>query len=281
MLRVLQTATAPELIALLLRFELAEPLLVALKEQELISSWLEASQPSANQEGSPAARNDSSLQPAQPTNPSRTLEQGPIDSAIASYCKHHQLASQEALNQWCFRHALNPAALLAEAQHLHNRQALTIDSIPGSEESLYLRFKDRLDRVLYGLIRVYNGALARDLFFAIEAGELRFGEAARLHSCGPEASTEGIVGPVDLATPHPEISSRLRMASPGELIFPFKLEQWHMILRLDYRFEASLDQGTRQFIRDLSLRSQAREAIEPELVALAAWVQGADQGLAR
>ena len=281
MLRALQTATTPELIAMLLRFELAEPLLLALKEQELLSSRLEASQSSANQEGSPAARNDSSLQPAQPTNPSRTLEQEPLDPAIASYCKHHQLASEEALNQWCFRHALNPAALLAEAQHLHNRQALTTDSIPGSEESLYLRFKDRLDRVLYGLIRVDNGALARDLFFAIEAGELRFGEAARLHSCGPEASTEGIVGPVDLATPHPEISSRLRMASPGELIFPFKLEQWHMILRLDYRFEASLDQGTRQIIRDLSLRSQAREAIEPELVALAAWVQGADQGLAR
>jgi hypothetical protein len=278
MLRALQTATAPELIALLLRFELAEPLLLALKEQELVRSRLDTSQPSAHQVGSPAARNDSPLQPAQPTNQPGTHEQAPIDPAIASYCKHHQLASEEALNQWCFRHALNPAALLAEAQHLHNRQALTADPIPGSEESLFLRFKDRLDRVLYGLIRVDNGALARDLFFAIEAGELRFGEAARLHSCGPEARTEGIVGPVDLATPHPEISSRLRMASPGELIFPFKLEQWHMILRLDYRFEASLDQDTRKFLRDLSLRSQAREAIEPELHALAAWVQGADAG---
>jgi len=281
MLRALQTATAPELIALLLRFELAEPLLLALKEQELVSSRSDASQPSANQDGSPATRTDVPLQPAQPANQSRTLEQGPIDPAIASYCKHHQLASEEALNQWCFRHALNPAALLAEAQHLHNRQALTADPIPGSEESLFLRFKDRLDRVLYGLIRVDNGALARDLFFAIEAGELRFGEAARLHSCGPEARTEGIVGPVDLTTPHPEISSRLRMASPGELILPFKLEQWHIILRLDYRFEASLDQDTRQFLRDLSLRSQAREAIEPELVALAAWAQEVGPGSAR
>ncbi len=281
MLRALQTATAPELIALLLRFELAEPLLLALKEQELLSSRLDVSQPSANQDGSSKATNDSPLQPAQPINQSWALEQGSNDSAIASYCKHHQLANEEALNQWCFRHALSSAALLAEAQHLHNRQALTADSIPGSEESLFLRFKDRLDRVLYGLIRVENGALARDLFFAIEAGELRFGEAARLHSCGPEARTEGIVGPVDLTTPHPEISSRLKMASPGELILPFKLEQWHIILRLDYRFEASLDQDTRQFLRDLSLRSQAREAIEPELDALAAWAQEVGQGSAR
>lgn len=314
MLRALQTATAPELIALLLRFELAEPLLLALKEQELVSSKLDASQPFASHDVESMARSDSPLQPPQPSDQPRTLQQGQIDppkgvsiaaaagkdvapetdlppdtdtdadlaaAAIASYCKHHQLATEEALKQWCFRHALSSAALLAEAQHLHNRQALTADSIPGSEESLFLRFKDRLDRVLYGLIRVDNGALARDLFFAIEAGELRFGEAARLHSCGPEARTEGIVGPVDLTTPHPEISSRLRMASPGELILPFKLEQWHIILRLDYRFEASLDQDTRHFLRDLSLRSQAREAIEPELVALAAWAQEVGQGSAR
>jgi hypothetical protein len=272
----------------LLRFELAEPLLLALKEKELIGSQLEAFQPQNLEEPVFSPSDGSPLNPTQPPAQAGQLPDGPIDpaddgsaAAIASYCKHHQLASEEALNQWCFLHALNPAALLAEAQHLQQRQAQGGDGIPGSEESLFLRFKDRLDRVLYGLIRVDNEALARDLFFAIEAGELRFGEAARLHSSGPEARTEGIVGPVDLATPHPEISSRLREAAPGELILPFKLEQWHIILRLDYRFEASLDSDTRQFLRDLSLRSQAREAIESELVALAAWVQDPAQELAR
>lgn len=288
MLKALQTATAPELIALLLRFELAEPLLLALKEKELVGSRLEEIPPANSQTPFFSAGAISPLKPTQPPAQSgQAPEEGSMDpadvaaAAISSYCKHHQLPSEEALTQWCFRHALSPAALLAEAQHLQQRQAPAGDGIPGSEESLFLRFKDRLDRVLYGLIRVDNEALARDLFFAIEAGELRFGEAARLHSSGPEARTEGIVGPVDLATPHPEISSRLRVASPGELILPFKLEQWHIILRLDYRFEASLDPGTRQFLRDLSLRSQAREAIESELIALAAWVQEPGQGLAR
>jgi hypothetical protein len=316
MVMALQTASASELIALLLRFELAEPLLLALKEKELTGSSLDVRQPvashqtghhpaatqpapgqsrasqAANPRGKDRLRNNLAPLPLDiPASQSSDWQQAPTessdspnfphseDSLVAAYCKHHQLASEEALQAWCFRHALSPSALLAEALHLHNRQAPPADEIPGSEESLFLRFKDRLDRVLYGLIRVDNEALARDLFFAIEAGELRFGEAARRHSMGPEARTEGIVGPVDLATPHPEISSRLRMASPGELIMPFKLEQWHMILRLDYRFEATLDSDTRQFLRDLSLRSQAREAIESELLALAAWVQGGDLGL--
>jgi parvulin-like peptidyl-prolyl isomerase len=210
-----------------------------------------------------------SSQPADPT------------SAIAAYRKHHQLHTDEALEQWCFRHALHPADLLDEALNFQARQDLPLDGAPGSEESLFLRFKDRLDRVLYGLIRVDQQALARDLFFAIEAGELRFGDAARRHSSGPEARTEGIVGPVDLATPHPEISSRLKIASPGELIFPFKLDQWYIILRLDYRFEASLDQATRQFLRGLTLRSQARAAIESELIALASWLQAGPPGSTR
>ncbi len=287
MVKALQTATVPELIALLLRFELAEPLLLALKEKELVGSGLEATQAPDAQPPSVSASAGSPRTSAPPP-ASAERQERPLDPAaeaaevaIGNYCRHHQLLSDQALQDWCFRHALTPAALLAEAQHLQHRQSQAGDGIPGSEENLFLRYKDRLDRVLYGLIRVDHEALARDLFFAIEAGEMRFGEAARRHSCGPEARTEGIVGPVDLATPHPEISSRLRLASPGELILPFKLEQWHIILRLDYRFEATLDADTRQFLRDLSLRSQAREAIQSELVTLAAWVQDPAQGLAR
>ena len=282
----LQTATVPELIALLLRHELAEPLLLALKERELVApSSAGASKASPGPQGpavlpiqavsagmEPSGIEPSGMEPSPWPTPGQPSDPG---AAIAAYRRHHHLDSDAALEQWCFRHALQPAALLEEALNLQGRQALPLDGAPGSEESLFLRFKDQLDRVLYGLIRVDQQALAQDLFFAIEAGELRFGEAARRYSVGPEARTEGIVGPVDLATPHPEISSRLKIAAPGELILPFKLDQWHIILRLDYRFEASLDQATRQFLRDLSLRSQARAAIEPELVALAAWVQGA------
>ena len=87
MLRALQTATAPELIALLLRFELAEPLLLALKEQELVRSRLDASQPCAHQDGSPAAWKDSPLQPAQPSQqasdePSRMIRSRRLASSI-------------------------------------------------------------------------------------------------------------------------------------------------------------------------------------------------------
>ena len=299
----LQAATAPELIALLLRFELAEPLLLALKEKELVGSRSDGTQ-SATSRGSrsrssPEARSSPGAksspgasssarpspapleQPASPADPQpKTMDGAAAAAAMALYCTHHQLHTEAALTLWCFRHALSPAALLAEAHHLQQRQDLSAASLKDSDETLFLRFKDRLDRVLYGLIRVESEALARDLFFAIEAGELRFGEAARRHSCGPEARTEGIVGPVDLATPHLEISSRLRAASAGELIPPFRLEQWHIILRLDYRFEATFDPETRQFLRDLAFRSQLREAIEPELDALASWVQDLDRSAA-
>lgn len=245
----LQSLTTEELLGLLLRFDLAEPLLRQLKERELTgalaNSWPNRDTPSQS-----------------PSN----------DGAMALYRRHHQLRTDDDLKGWCQRHGLRASDLEAEADHGQRREELKARLISGSEESLFLRYKDRLDRVLYRLIRVESEALAQDLFFAIDAGEIRFGEAARQHSQGPEALTEGIVGPVDLSTPHPKISSRLRMAQPGELIPPFPIEQWHTILRLDYRYEATFDDETKGFLQELTLRSVVSDSLEPELEALRDWL---------
>jgi hypothetical protein len=242
----LQELTTSELLTYLLRFELAIPLLMALHERELTGS-LEANSTAGGSETT-------------------------ISKELSSYCAHHRLQDQDRLHHWCFSHGMNSATLEVEAQHLQRRTEIQHSLLSESEESLFLRHKDRLDRVLYGLIRVESEALARDLFFAIDAGEMRFGEAAHRHSCGPEAQTEGIVGPVDLTTPHPEISNRLRNAAPGELIPPFKLEQWFAILRLDYCYSSNLDEDTRFFLRELSFRSIVRQSAEADLTMLSHWL---------
>ena len=241
----LLSLSATDLLDLLLRFELAEPLLRQLKERELTgtlaSCWPNCETP----DPSPSA-----------------------DRAMAHYRQLHQLKKEEELQQWCARHRLAPQALAMEADHSERRDDLRTGLIRGQEESLFLRYKDRLDRVLYGLIRVDDAPLAQDLFYAIDAGELRFGEAARLHSKGPEARTQGIVGPVDLGTPHPAISGRLRTAQPGELLAPFQIEQWHIILQLHYRFAAEFDDESKVFLQELTLRSLVSESVTPELEQL-------------
>jgi hypothetical protein len=243
-LTALQDASSLELIALLFRFGLVEPFLRQLKERAVVFEHNNLSDPD---------------QVAEP--------------AMEEYCSKHGLNNKQERQQWCVQHGMSQADLLSEAIHDWRRTELREQS-SSNIESLYLRYKDNLDRVLYSLIRVDNAGLCRELFYAIEAGEISFGEAARLHSRGPEAKTQGIVGPVDLTTPHPEIAGRLRTAQAGQLIGPFEAAEWHTLLRLEYRFDSVYDAHTQNFLEEMNFKSRICGDLKTELQQLSSWLQG-------
>jgi len=243
-LTALQDASSLELIALLFRFGLVEPFLRQLKERAVVFEHNNLSDP--NQVAEPA---------------------------MEEYCSKHGLNNKQELQQWCLQHGMSQADLLSEAIHDWRRTELREQSSINIE-SLYLRYKDNLDRVLYSLIRVDDAGLCRELFYAIEAGEISFGEAARLHSRGPEAKTQGIVGPVDLTTPHPEIAGRLRTAQAGQLIGPFEAAEWHTLLRLEYRFDSVYDAHTQNFLEEMNFKSRICGDLKTELQQLSSWLQG-------
>ena len=166
----------------------------------------------------------------------------------------------EQFKEWSRTHGLTDnEELITHAQERYKRKEVINDLLKGCGESLYLRYKDRLDRVLYSLIRVESSEQAHHLFYSIEANEIEFGDAAAKFSIGPESKTQGIVGPVDLTTPHPEIAARLRTAKPRQLFPPFKADQWHVLIRLEYRFDSEYDEKTRQFLGSLVLSAKAQE----------------------
>ena len=55
--------------------------------------------------------------------------------------------------------------------------------------------------------------------FIMIGGEVEF-EMLQRNGIGPESKTQGIVGPVDLTTPHSEIAARLRTAAARQLLNP-------------------------------------------------------------
>ena len=170
------------------------------------------------------------------------------------------ITNQDQFNAWRQAHGLlKETDVLVFAQHLHKKNAVINEILSGNGESLFLRYKDRLDRVLYSLIRVESEDLAHSLYYAIEADDLEFGDAAQEHSIGPESKTQGIIGPVDLTTPHPEIAARLRTATPRQLFAPFAADQWHAIIRLEYRFDSEFDERTKQFLGSLLLTAKSQD----------------------
>jgi len=112
-------------------------------------------------------------------------------------------------------------------------------------EARFLDRKNILDQVTYSLLRLRDGALARELYHRIQEGEASFADLAREYSEGAERNSNGIVGPAPLGQGHPTLVQRLRSSKPGTLIPPFQAEQWWLVVRLESYQPATLDEATR------------------------------------
>ena len=239
----LEQASGRDLISLLFRFDMAESFVRQLKEREVVFAHADLSDP----------------------------DQIHV-AALQQYCEENGLTTLEDRQRWCLTHGMTSEDLVSEAIHAWRRAELREQLVTASGESLYLRYKDKLDRVLYGLIRVADSGLCQELFYAIEAGEITFAEAATQYSNGPEAKTQGIVGPVDLTTPHPEVAARLRTAQAGHLIGPFQADEWHTLIRMEYRFDSEYDDNTKRFLEEICFKSQIGTDIQSDLQALIGWL---------
>jgi parvulin-like peptidyl-prolyl isomerase len=127
-------------------------------------------------------------------------------------------------------------------------------------EAHFLDRKNQLDRVVYSLLRVRDGFLARELYLRISEGEANFADLAAEFSLGKEKDTKGIVGPVPLTQAHPILAEVLRTSQSGELHQPIRIDEWFLVVRLESFTPASLDPATEgQMARELfeqSLKSE-------------------------
>jgi len=181
-------------------------------------------------------------------------------SLISDYLSDLGVVDQSGLDQWCQKYLIDSPAQLTDFVRYQVKKKLIIERLLAENgETSFLKFKDRLDRVLYSLIRVPSEALAYHLFYAIDHEEITFSDAAARFSDGVESRSAGIVGPVDLCTPHPEIASRLKRGRPGELFEPFKADDWFLVVSLLYRFESSYDEISRKTLGQLMFSAKVAE----------------------
>jgi parvulin-like peptidyl-prolyl isomerase len=116
----------------------------------------------------------------------------------------------------------------------------------GDIDSYFFQRKSQLDRVIYSLISTSDIGIAQEIYFRIQEGEQSFAELAREYAQGPEAQTDGLVGPIELQTIHPLLAKILSMSQPQQLLPPTQIGEWILIVRLEKLLPAQLDRGTRQ-----------------------------------
>ena len=97
--------------------------------------------------------------------------------------------------------------------------------------------------MVYSLLRLKNPDLANELYLQIAEGESTFTELAAMHSEGKEKQTKGIVGPAPLNQAHPLLVEKLRSTEPGQLMEPFRINEWTILARLERYLPAQFDQA--------------------------------------
>ena len=139
-------------------------------------------------------------------------------------------------------------------------------------EPYLLERRSALEQVVFGLIRVWSQGTAEELYLRLIDDDADFTELAKQFSIGDERLTHGLLGPMPISQPHPRIQAVLNRLAVGDLHPPFQLDQCFLILRLEHRQPASLNEGTRQqllqelFQQDLQATLDSRlNAVLPQL----------------
>ena len=191
-----------------------------------------------------------------------------LDQARQQFLEQNQLTTEEAKQAWAAKQNLT----LEQVDALGIR-GLKIEKFKQATwghklESYFLNRKSQLDRVIYSLIRTQDPGIVQELYFRILEGEQTFADLAREYSQGPEAETGGLIGPVELSTPHPAISQMLRLSQPGQLCPPTRLGEWFLIVRLEKFFPAQLDNPMRQRLLNECFSTWLSEQLNQQLAHL-------------
>jgi parvulin-like peptidyl-prolyl isomerase len=191
----------------------------------------------------------------------------PEETAIARkhFFEQNQITSEEAKLAWVAQRKMT-----AEQLEDLSIRGLKVEKFKQATwghklESYFLSRKAQLDRVIYSLIRSQDPGIIQELFFRIQEGEQSIAELAREYSQGPEAETGGLIGPVELNTPHPVIAQMLRLSKPGQLCPPTRLGEWFLIVRLEKFMPAQLDAPMRQRLLNECFNSWLSEQLNQHL----------------
>jgi parvulin-like peptidyl-prolyl isomerase len=187
-------------------------------------------------------------------------------SALKQLYDLYQLTSEERLQQWLDIRGLKRANLAQIAMRNFKVEKFKYQTWGGKIESYFLKRKSQLDRAIYSLIRTTDLGIAQEIYFRSIDSEQNFSQLAREYSQGAEAKTGGLIGPVDLSTPHPQIAQLIATQPLGKICPPVQLEQWYVIIRPEQIIPAQLDEPMRHRLLDELFQTWLQEQLQLDLV---------------
>jgi parvulin-like peptidyl-prolyl isomerase len=181
---------------------------------------------------------------------------------IRTWVEEHGVHSEEELDRWLQHKRLRRRDLPILATQKERLAQFCQERWGEDVEVQFLRRKADLDQVVYSLLRVSDKALAEELHHRLQDDGADFGVLAQQYAEGRERHSRGLIGPLPITAAHPQISSRLRVGQPGQLWPPFPVDRFWVLLRLDERLPARLNEETRSRMMDELLEAWLQSRVE-------------------
>ena len=160
---------------------------------------------------------------------------------FSGYQHQHSLQSEEEQKGHIAKLKLTEAEFEAMVLRPYRINQLAKARFGAKAEGRFLVMKERLDTIVYSLLRLDSRSLAQEFYLQIAHNEANFSDLAGTYSQGPERNTKGVIGPAPLNKSHPILMEKLRAATPGRLLEPFKLDKWWLVARLEKIAPATFD----------------------------------------
>ena len=173
-----------------------------------------------------------------------SIEKKQLENAKSNFYKEKNIRDSSQLNEFLLFNGINEKDLDYQISLPLKIEKLSKNVLEVKIENHFLKRKDELDLYKYNAIRVKESDLAHEIYFQLEGGESNFFDLSRKYSLDKKIFPEGIVGPKNAVGLHPVIREKLRNNDIGNLIKPFQIDNWWLIIKLLEKKEASLDQNT-------------------------------------
>ena len=177
-----------------------------------------------------------------------TLEQNVLENEIKKFYSKNNIKNSKDLHD-----ILKAKKMLKE--ELHFQITLPSKIYKFAEENLknelndyFFKKKNLLDEYTFNIIRVKSIELANELYFQLESGESDFFTLSKKYSFYSPLYPEGVFGPRNLDGLKPIIKNKLFNSSIGELILPFQVDKWWLIIKLLEKKKAKLDKETTKIL---------------------------------
>jgi parvulin-like peptidyl-prolyl isomerase len=171
-------------------------------------------------------------------------------AAVLSFYEKWQLTSDTARQEWLQLYEMTQAQLEILATRDLRIEKFKQATWGHRLSSHFLDRKASLDRVIYSIIRTKNSEQASEIYFRLQAREQSFYDLAHEFSREPEVQYGSVIGPIELGKIPTKLAQQLYGGHAGQLLFPFSLGEWIVIVQLEEILPVSLDEDMRQRLLD-------------------------------